>query len=332
MSTTRYGDVGVSPRTNVYAARQMLKHAGPVIVLDRFGLTKPLPQNSTQIISFRRPRVFDAVTVPLQEGITPTATSFRYDNVEVQIKQYGQVVETTDVIQDTHEDPVLNDAAQQAGENIGRSKEALTYGVVRAGTSVIYQNGSDRTDVNTPISLSKIRAATRFLRAQKAAMFTRILDGSVNYATRPIEASYMAVGHTDLDADIRLLPGFTPVAEYGSRATAHEYEVGSVENVRFILTPDLGPWINAGGTANGMMSTGGSDADVYPLLIFGREAYGIVPLRGKNAVSPTILPPGQKTKSDPLGQRGYVGWKMWHASIILNELWMTRIETAATSL
>lgn len=336
MTMTRSTDAGISQRTNVYAERQMLKHAGPVMVLDKFGLMKPMPKNKSNTVKFRRPIVFSAASTPLVEGVTPSATQFSYEDVTATIKQYGQVVEITDVIEDTHEDPVLNDAAQQAGENIGRTMEALTYGVLRAGSNAFFANGAQRTDVNTPISLAKIRAVIRGLKAQKAMKITKILDSSVNYATRAIEASYIAVHHTDLEADIRNLPGFITVAQYGSRKPVSEYEIGSVEDVRFVCSPDLEPFANAGaakaGSGTDMVSTGGTDADVYPVLFFGKEAYGIVPLRGQGAVSPTIIPVGQKTKDDPLGQRGIVGWKAWHTSVILNQVWMARLEVAATDL
>lgn len=336
MPITKYSDAGVSPRTNVYAEREMLKHAGPVMVLDKFGMVRPMPKNKTQTIKFRRPKVFTAATTPLVEGVTPTSTQFSYEDVETTLKQYGQVVEITDVIEDTHEDPVLNDASEQAGENIGRTVEALTYGVLRAGTNVFYANGAARTDVNTPVSLSKIRAVIRGLKGQKAMKHTKILDGSVNYATRPIEASFVAVHHTDLEADIRNLAGFIPVAQYGSRKPISEYEIGSVEDVRFITSPDLEPFANDGGAFGGsgtnMVTTSGTNADVYPILVFGKESYGIVPLRGQGAVSPTILRPGKPDKSDPLGQRGYVGWKTWHTAVILNQVWLARLEVSATDL
>jgi N4-gp56 family major capsid protein len=136
MATTMYGDAGVSPRTNVYAAQEMLRHAMPVIVLDKLGMTVKMPKNKTDTIRFRRPRVFTAATVPLQEGVTPTATQFAYDDVGVQMKQYGHLVEVTDKIEDTHEDPVIQNISEQSGENIGRTLEAVTYGVVRGGTNV----------------------------------------------------------------------------------------------------------------------------------------------------------------------------------------------------
>ena len=332
MPTVEYGSAGVAQRTNVYAERRMLRYAGPVIVLDKLGLTKPMPPNKSQTISFRRPRVFSAATTPLVEGVTPNTTAFRYDDVSTTLKQYGMVIEVTDAIEDTHEDPVLNDAAKQAGENAGRTVEQLIYGVVKAGTGVFYTNGTTRGAVNTVISLNKIRASMRSLKRQKALKITEILDGSVNYSTKPIEAAYVAVCHVDLEPDVRELAGFVPTAEYGSRKPICPEEFGSCEEVRFVCSPDLDPWLDAGGTAGSMLSTSGTSADVYPILLFGREAYGTVPLRGQGSIEPTILRPNVRDKADPLGQRGVVGWKLWFTAVVLNQLWMTRIECAATDL
>ncbi len=336
MVQTASTDAGISQRTNTYAAREMLKWAGPVVVLDKLGLSKPMPKNKGVNIKFRRPNVFTKADTPLQEGVTPSATAFSYQTVTAILKEYGQVVQITDVIEDTHEDPVLNDATVQCGENIGRTIEALTFGIVKAGTAVSYTNGSARTAVNTPPTLDDQRGITRTLMANKAMMMTRILDGSPNFQTTPVEAGYIAVTHTDMEADLRNLTGFTPCAEYGSRRTIHEYELGTAERVRYICSPDLGPFIDSGGLKAGsgttMVSTAGTSADVYPIMFFGKEAYGCVPLRGVGSVEPTIIPVNQKDKSDPLGQRGYVGWKTWFVCKVLNEAWMNRLESAATAL
>lgn len=330
---TRSTDSGISQRTNVYAERQMLRHAAATIILDKFGLSKRMPKNKSTTIKFRRPVVFNAVTTPLVEGVTPNTTAFTYEDVTATLKQYGMVVGITDVIEDTHEDPVLQDATRQAGENIGRTIEALTWGVLRAGTNVFYANGASRAAVNTTISLNKQRAITRSLKAQKAMKITTILSASPGYETRAIEASFIAVAHTDLEADIRNLAGFVPVAEYGTRQPLCAEEIGAVEDVRYVLSPDLGYWADSGSTTlNGMTSTGGVNVDVYPILYFGKEAFGTVALRGQGAVTPSIIPVGRQTKDDPLGQRGYVGWKTWHVAVRLNEAWMARLEAGATAL
>lgn len=332
MPIVKYADSGVSPRTQVYAVRQMLKHAQPVMVLEKLGLSSPIPENASLTIKWRRPRAFTASTVPLLEGVTPKSRTFRYDDVTATLKQYGEVIETTDVVEDTHEDPVLNDIAVQSGENIGRTKEALLYAVLKAGTNVFYNNGSARTDVNTAITHAKHQAVIRALKAQKAMPITSVLDGSVNFSTQPIERGYVAVAHTNLEYDIRALPGFVPTSMYGNKKTLSEHEIGAVQDCRFILSPDLDPIADAGGAKGSMLSTTGTSADVYPILYFGKEAFGNAPLRGKSAVQPSIIPVGKVDKSDPLGQRGIVGWKMYFAAAILNDAWMARLEVACTAL
>ena len=336
MTTTNYDSAGISQRTTLYAAKDMLKWAKPTMVLEKFGTPKQLPANKSDTIKFRRPRVFSAFTMPLSEGVTPTATAFAYDDVSVSMKQYGMLVEITDKIEDMHEDPVLQDATTQVGENIGRTMEALNWAVIRAGTSVFYANGTARTDVNTPVSLTKLRAAVRYLKQMKAMKITKVLSGSSDFSTRPVEAAYVAVCHTDVESDVRGLAGFTPVAEYGSRQPIAEQEFGSVEEIRFVTSADLSVFADGGGTKAGsgttMVSTSGTSADVYPIVIMGQDSWGHVALRGKNALAPSIIPVGKLEKSDPLGQRGSVGAKFYHAALILNQTWMTRIEVAATYL
>ncbi len=338
MSINTYGDI--SQRTAVHAMLDMLDHARPVNVLAQFGRTKAIPRNKAETVKWRRRIPFDAATTPLAEGVTPTARAIRFEDVSVSMLQWGELVVITDKVHDLGEDPVLKEATEECGENAGRTLEQIIYGVVKGGTSVFYANGANRAAVNTPISLNRQRQVTRQLKDMKAKKFTKILSGSVNINTTPIEAAYIAVGHTNLEADIRNLAGFVPTAEYGTRTLISEHEIGSVEDVRYVLSPDLEGWANAGGSAGSMLSTGGSNADVYPILYFGEEAFGCTPLKnqmggdGKSnmAITPTVINPDTRSKSDPLGQRGYVGWKAWFNAVRLNETWMVRAEVAASSL
>lgn len=326
-------DAGLSQRTLVYAERQMLKHAEPVLVLGKFGQTKPMPKNKGTTIKFRRPNAFTVADTPLVEGVTPSGSKFTYTDVEGVLKQYGDISEFTDVIEDTHEDPVVNDIAMMQGEQIGATKEVLIYSAVKAGTNVFYGNGTTRVGVNTTLTKNLQRKVIRALKAQKAKTVTKMMSSSTNYGTKSVEASYICVAHTDCENDIRNLTGFTAVADYGQRKPVCDEEIGSCENVRYILSPDLAPFLAAGSaTLNGMLAADSTNVDVYPMLFFGQEAYGHVPLKGQGAVEPTIIPASKKTKDDPLGQRGISGWKTWHEALILNEAWICRVEVGVTDL
>ena len=322
---------GLQQRTNVYAAAEMLAHAQPQAVLTRMGLTKPMPKNKSEQMVFRRAVPFPKLTTPLAEGVTPNSRTMQYEDVPVTMQQWGDVVECTDRVRDLSEDPAIKDAAMLLGEQAVETQEFVAWGVLRAGSQVVYNNGTQRTDVNTAISLNKIHSAIRTLRNNRAKFITSILDGSVNYNTTPIEGGFVAVCHTDLEHDIRLLAGFTPVAEYGKRSVISEYELGSVETLRFVLSPTLEPFLGAGsGTLNGMRSVGGTAVDVYPVVILARDCFAHIPLKGSKSVETYVLTGADK--SDPLNQRDVVGAKYWYTAIRLNEGWMIRIECGVTAL
>ncbi len=158
-----------------------------------------------------------------------------------------------------------------------------------------------------------------------------MLSGSPDFNTEPVDAAFIAFAHSDQEADIREMEGFVPVELYGSMKPL-PYECGKVEDVRYILSPVLDP-ILAGGSAtlNGMTSAGASNVDIYTIVYISKEAYGLVPLKGKNAVKGAVINPDTPTKDDPLGQRGYVSWKSYFQAVILNENWMARLECGCTA-
>lgn len=331
MPMTAYGDV--SPRVGIIAISQFLKHAEHAIVFNKLGQIERVPKNKGQTIKWRRWVPFDPITTALTEGVTPSSQKLAVVDVTAALGQYGGWSEITDVIQDTHEDPILQGMTQIHGQQASESFETLTYLTLRAGTNVVYANGSARNAVNTKISLGKIRSAVRTLNKNKCRKKTTILAPSVNYKTQAIEAAYVAVCHTDLEPDIRDLPGFVPVSQYGSRQTICPQEFGSVENVRFITTTIATPFADAGGLGgDAVLSTSGTNADVYPVLIFGEDAYGTVALKGKDSAEILVRNPGKPENGNELGQRGSVGWKGWHVAARLNEAWMVRLEVAATLL
>lgn len=330
---TKYGDI--SQRTAAYVEKQMLEHAEPVLVLEKLAQTKPLPKNTADNIKFRRPIPYSVSTSQLVEGVTPVPKQIAYEDVSVTLGQYGDVHEITDKVADLAEDPVLKDAAMLAGEQAAETKELILWGALKAGTNVAYSGTGTpaaRTDVNAPITLNLVRNAIRNLKAQRARPITSMLSASPKYATEAVAAGFVAFGHTDTEQDIRDLQGFTPVERYGTVSPLMDQECGKVEQTRFILSPVLAPFAGAGsGTANGCVVTG-AKVDVYPIVIVSKNSYATVALKGAGSMSPRVINPDRIDKSDVLGQRGYVGWKMYFAALILNEAWVQRIEVGVTDL
>ena len=326
MAVTEYGDI--TPRTAAYAAKEMLKRGVPYLCLEKFGQARPLPTKSTKVQKFRRYNALALATSALTEAVTPTAKQLSVTDVTATLSQYGDLVTISDVVMDTHEDPVLQEATEVLGEQAAQSIETMRFNVVKAGTSVQYANGAARNAVNTEMTLADQRAAVRSLKRQNAKPITSVVRSTEKYGTEAIAPSYIGLIHPDMETVIRGFAGFVPPEKYG-QLTPFESEVGKVENVRYVTSTVFAPFADAGGAKGSMISTSGTSADVYPCLIVGRDAYGIVPLKGQNSLVPSVINP-TPSKSDPLGQRGHVSWKSMQTAVILNDLFMVRIESAVT--
>jgi N4-gp56 family major capsid protein len=322
-----YGDI--SPRTAGYASRDLLERQQPYLVLEKFGQGKPLPQRMTKMMIFRRYEPLDSTPNALQEGVTPASKSLRKTDVPVVLQQYGDRLTLTDVILDTHEDPVLQESVDILSEQSAQMIERVRFYALRAGTNVFYANGTSRSAVNTVISTALQRRIIRALKRQNARKLTSIIGPSANYGTEPVAPSMVGLAHPDVEGDVRNMAGFVPTEKYANM-TPWENEIGKVEEVRYLWSTIFESWPDAGGAPGStVISNGGSAADVYPILYIAKDAYGIVPLKGQEAITPMVVNP-KPSDSDPLAQRGHVAWKSMQAAVILQDLWMVRAEVAAS--
>jgi len=326
---THFGDI--QPRTNFAAWGKLLKRTVPGIVTEKSAQTKPMPKGKGRVMIFRRYLALARATAPLFEGVTPPGTKPTYVDVMCTLEQYGDWIGITDVIQDTHEDPVLAEFRSLQARQMRETREELNIGILKGGTSVIYTNGTARTDVNTVVDRGDLRLAVRNLRGSDAEYYMEVLSGSPKYGTEPIGAAFLGYCHTNLESDLYNISGFTKVQNYPDPSKAMPYEVGSGENVRFLLTTMFEPWADAGGAKGAMLSTSGTKADVYPVIIVAPDAWCTVPLRGVNSGNIAVVNPKPRG-GDALGQRGTLGWKYWHTGCILNDDLVERIETAVTAM
>lgn len=324
---TTYGDI--SPRTAGFAAKDLLERAMPFLVLEKFGQSKPLGANKSKVMVFRRYNALSPIPNALAEGVTPVSKQLTKTDVTATLVQYGDRIELSDQVLDTHEDPVLKEATDVLGEQAGQMIEAVRFNVLKAGTSVQYANNvAARHLVAARIDTAMQRRVTRALKRQNAKPITSVVRSTPNFGTVAIAASYVAVCHPDVENDIRDMTGFRASEDYGT-ITPWESEIGKVESCRYLTSTVFEPWLNAGAAKGSMIGTG-ANADVYPVLYFGRDAYGLVALKGQYAITPMIVNP-KPSDSDPMAQRGHAAWKSMQTAVILNDAWMVRGEVAVTA-
>ena len=324
----------------------LLARAIPVEVLNITGTQKPMPRNNSDTYVARRwlpkggttaaPNTWsvDPLAHQTVEGVTPTAETIVPQDITVVMLQYSCLYMYTDKTADFYEDDVPKEMVDITGERMGLCREMVTYGTLKACSNKFYAGGTSRSTVADKVSLNLLRKVEQSLFVNLAKPITEVLAASTKISTAPAGKAYLVFVHTDVANDIKNIPGFVHYYEYGTKEMVHENEIGFVDSFRFVVSPHMSPYLAAGAAvgSTGMYAANATNIDVYPMIMVARDAWVNVAMRGANAITPTHLPANQKTKDDPLGQRGYVGATFWAAPFISNDFWMAVIESARTSL
>lgn len=328
---------------------EMLAFAEPTIVLGLGCEMKKLPKNQGDNVSYRRVIPTGGATTNantinrwsvtavghlLQEGVTPAAETLTDQYVNVQLAEYGAIYGWTNKVEDLHEDDIPGDMKRLLAKRMGLVQEMIRYGAMKACSNVMYSGGTTRATTDEVISLAILRRMARTLLANHAGKKTKIIAPGPEYDTSAIEEAFLVFVHTDAAADVRDLPGFVPVSKYAGFKPISPKEIGACEEFRFILSPELASYADAGGANSSLYGTTNSanNIDVYPFIVCGEDAVFDVALKGGDSFNISVLPASQKDKNDILGQRGYVGASFYSACLVANNGFMGVIEAGVDDL
>lgn len=236
-------------------------------------------------------------------------------------------------------DAVSGASAVLADHDIPGMRERIRYNAGKSITSVFYNSSAiaSRATVNGTISLGRLQAAVRQIRGYKGEYFKGNEAGQARDGTAPVENALYAFCSSDLEPDLRLLPGFKTCAEYPS-GKGLPFEFGAVQNVRFFTSPDYVPYLNGGAASTTLISTGVSgstsgNADVYPIVVLAKHALTSIPLAGGgkegfgNAKVNVIE---GRDSGDPTGERIYVEADWYDLCVVTSNEWGAVIEVGAT--
>ena len=337
----------VASRNLIRAEMTMLKHVEPIQVLGMFGSQKEQPLRKTDTIVFRRLKPFNATATEVPnitaanfvtaEGTTPTANTISYTDVTVTLAQYAVLFKFTSKAQLMYEDDIPEDMSKLTGETMAEVAELVCFGQIKSGTSIVYANGTTLVGVNSAVSINRLRLCARTLESNRAKRVTSAVKPGPDFGTSSVEPAYLVFHHTDCNADIRDLPGFTKREDYGTAIKpVHSREIGACEEFRFIPSPLFAPTLAAGAAVGttGMKSAGAASIDVYTMVVTAQDAWGHVSLKGHGytGISPTIIPATQKNHANPSGMFGFVGADFWYNAVRLNENWMVNYKVGVTDL
>lgn len=321
MATQTTGLAGMAAELRTWYDKNLLARLLPRLVYMNFGQVRPMPAHEGQTVNFRRFDALAVATTPLTEGVTPGNETPTISQVTATPAQYGSYVEISDILDFTAPDPILTEFTQLLAEQAAQTMDILTRDVLVAGTNVQYADAvASRVLVTSAglLDVAECRKAVRTMQNNKVAKLTGILNASTGVGTKPINAAYVGIIGPYALYDLKADSNFISVEEYGSSAGGTlPFEVGSLDDVRFVLTNH--PKIYTGAGASGI--------DVHATLIIGADAFGMISPMGIE----NIIKGFGVNGNDPLNQRATSGWKAFYTAVILQQLAILRIEHAVSA-
>jgi N4-gp56 family major capsid protein len=293
------------------------------MMFDKYADARFIPANSgvKQMFAFRY-RNLRPATTPLTEGKLPTESTPKREKVSYNVSQFGSYVTYTDQIDIFDVDNIKTQFTDILGTQAAETADVVIREVISAGTNVIYAGGSaSRDDVakNSKILTAQdLDLAVLKLKSAKAKKVKSIITGSTNIGTKPIRDAYVMFVHPNQFPDLKALNGFIPVEQYAYSKDLLDGEIGSYNEIRFIENSNIK-----------IVEDNGKN--VYLSLLIGDKAYASVSVRGKQGVETIFKPLTAGGVENALNQVGSIGWKMYAGAVILNQLFMVRLETTVTN-
>lgn len=165
---------------------------------------------------------------------------------------------------------------------------------------------------------------------------TRLVDTKVINACRVMyigsELIPLLKGMTDLHGN----PAFIDVKHYAAAGDVMNGEIGSVDNFRIVVVPEMLKWEGAGADASATAThyETGDAYDIFPMLVVGDSSFTTIGFQtdGKTVkFKITHKKPGRETadRNDPYGETGFMSIKWYYGTMILRGERIGLIKTAA---
>lgn len=312
--TTETGSLSAEMKT--FYEKRLLDQAEPLLVHNQFGDKYPIPAGSGKKIEFRKYSALPKALTALTEGVTPAGNSLTVTTVEGTVKQYGDWIQLSDMLQMTAIDNNVVQATKLLSSQAGRTLDTVTREVLAGGTNVIYApkvvDGAE-TEVLSRSTLTPECVLTPFVVMRAAATLEAMNTPKIN-------GSYVLITHPYCRETLQESPGWVDVVKYKEGNNTFSGEIGKIGDVRVVTTSE-GKVINDSTCPVVEESTYYS---VFTSLLLGANAYGVTELEN-GGLQHIVKQLGYG--EDPLNQRSSCGWKATSVAVRLCEEYMVRIES-----
>lgn len=312
--TTETGSLSAEMKT--FYEKRLLDQAEPLLVHNQFGDKYPIPANNGKKIEFRKYSALPKALTALTEGVTPAGNSLNVTTVEGTVKQYGDWIQLSDMLQMTAIDNNVVQATKLLSSQAGRTMDTVTREVLAGGTNVMYApkvvDGAE-TEVLSRSTLTPECVLTPFVVMRAAATLEAM-------NTPKIDGSYVLIIHPYCRETLQESPGWVDVVKYKEGNNTFSGEIGKIGDVRVVTTSEA-KVINDS-TCPVVEST--TYYSVFTSLMLGANAYGVTELEN-GGLQHIVKQLGYG--EDPLNQRSSCGWKATSVAVRLCEEYMVRIES-----
>ncbi len=342
MVNTTAADVTIAGMIGIYYDKVFLKRLEANLIYDKWGEQRPIPKNSGQTIVWHQLQNA-TVGYDLTDGDTPAASAVSARKVSAVLSWKADLKSITDQVDLTAVCPVVKETVDMMGYTgaltldnyvglqIGFGNSALTTGTAMSAASAtygsIYSQGFPIYEGNGGIAYWP-NSSTNIATALTNAVVGQIsIAATIDHIRRTVthlkglnvmpmdDGMFRGVIDPAISDQLRQDADFATWMQFKYPEKMTRGELGIIENVRFQeSTTAIRASVVASAWSAQALVAGGI---VYGTLIFGRQAYGVTKLASKD-VEVNLLPTTQKDKSDPLGQRALVSYKLPIASKILN--------------
>lgn len=312
--TTETGSLSAEMKT--FYEKRLLDQTEPLLVHNQFGDKYPIPAGSGKKIEFRKYSALPKALTALTEGVTPAGNSLNVTTVEGTVKQYGDWIQLSDMLQMTAIDNNVVQATKLLSSQAGRTLDTVTREVLAGGTNVMYApkvvDGAE-TEVLSRSTLTPECVLTPFVVMRAAATLEAM-------NTPKIDGSYVLIIHPYCRETLQESPGWVDVVKYKEGDNTFSGEIGKIGDVRVVTTSEA-KVINDS-TCPVVEST--TYYSVFTSLLLGANAYGVTMLEN-GGLQHIVKQLGYG--EDPLNQRSSCGWKATSVAVRLCEEYMVRIES-----
>ena len=225
------------------------------------------------------------------------------------------------------------------------TEDSLQIDLINAAGVVKYAGNATSTatvGADDLVSYSDLMHLAIDLDNNRTPKHTTAITGTRMVDTRTIPACRVAYIGSELlptfkaMKDLHNNPAFIPVEKYAAGGTTLTGEVGSVDNFRLVVVPEMVKWAGAGADASADSANyeTGNKFDVFPILVVGNESFTTIGFQtdGKTVkFKITHKKPGDETadRNDPYGETGFMSIKWYYGFMALRPERIALIKTVA---